>query len=227
MGRKFKADGTVNKFRGNTVLCHLPQQGPGRDLFKRLLDFYKEFPILLFKNKITMLPSSNLHMTMFDCIHEFKRESEGWPKDLPRDPPIEQCNEWMVKTLTETSFDIDLPIRLQVDSSYVEQTSHGGMDTWKVALLPLNSEEEQKIKQLRVGIATALGIPLPTLASYKFHMTIAYINEEFTPEESAQLKALVDKFHQEARVVELGAPEVCCFEDMFYMERFGFLGKRQ
>ncbi|KAG7785168.1 hypothetical protein KL910_004548 [Ogataea haglerorum] len=227
MGRKFNTDGTVNKFSGNTVVCHLPQQGEGREMFKRLLDFYREFPILLFKNKISMLPSSSLHMTIFDCMHEYKRRSDSWPKELPRDLPMEQCTSWMVKKLTEARFEVDLPIRLQVDKSYLEQTSHGGMDTWKISLLPVDEKEEQKIKKLRVGIANALSIPLPSIESYRFHMTIAYINEEFTEEESMQLKRINDEFHQEGHVVELGLPEICRFDDMFYMERLAFLGQKQ
>ncbi|CDK28531.1 unnamed protein product [Kuraishia capsulata CBS 1993] len=224
MGKKFNADGSVRPFAGNTIVCHLPQQGPQRAVFKDVLEFYKAFPGLPYKGKITMLPASTLHVTLFDVLHEFKRDSEYWPKELANDVSMDECNQWMVSKLKEKNIKVDLPIRLLVDSTYTEQTSHGGWDTWKLQLVPLDQDEEVKIRNVRQEIAGALGIPEPK--NTVFHVTVAYINEDLTAEESALLKSYSDKFHHEGRkVLELGCPEVCSFPDMFYMERICFLGE--
>src|SRR3546814_11281869 len=41
VGSKFYADGRVHPFPGNTVICHVPQQGEHSGCFNALLDIYR------------------------------------------------------------------------------------------------------------------------------------------------------------------------------------------
>src|SRR3546814_1123827 len=53
VGSKFYADGRVHPFPGNTVICHVPQQGEHSGCFNALLDIYREAPAHPFVRKIT------------------------------------------------------------------------------------------------------------------------------------------------------------------------------
>src|SRR3546814_7288625 len=91
VGSKFYADGRVHPFPGNTVICHVPQQGEHSGCFNALLDIYREAPAHPFVRKITLLPPSSYHMTIFGGANDKPRERKSWPADLPIDMPIERC----------------------------------------------------------------------------------------------------------------------------------------
>src|SRR3546814_17263670 len=44
VGSKFYADGRVHPFPGNTVICHVPQQGEHSGCFNALVDLHREAP---------------------------------------------------------------------------------------------------------------------------------------------------------------------------------------
>src|SRR3546814_19742624 len=79
VGSKFYADGRVHPFPGNTVICHVPQQGEHSGCFNALLDIYREAPAHPFVRKITLLPPSSYHMAIFGGANDKPREPKHWP----------------------------------------------------------------------------------------------------------------------------------------------------
>src|SRR3546814_10770713 len=49
-----------------------------------LLDIYREAPAHPFVRKITLLPPSSYHMTIFGGANDKPRERKSWPADLPK-----------------------------------------------------------------------------------------------------------------------------------------------
>src|SRR5262245_24986963 len=85
-GRKFTADGRVMGDPGNPLVCHLAQQGAGSACFNALLDIYREAPAHAFMRKVTLLPPSSYHMTVFNGAAD--KERDVWPTAIPADAPI-------------------------------------------------------------------------------------------------------------------------------------------
>lgn len=73
VGSKFDADGRVRPFAGNTVVCHLPQQGEHADAFEAMLDIYREAPSHPFMRKVALLPPSSYHMTVMGGANDTPR----------------------------------------------------------------------------------------------------------------------------------------------------------
>ena len=92
VGVKFGRDGRVIPFPGNTIICHLDQQGDRAACFDALLDIYREAAGVPFMTKVTMLPPSSYHMTVFGAADDFNRRPGDWPNGVPLDMPIKECH---------------------------------------------------------------------------------------------------------------------------------------
>ncbi|MGC1302964.1 MAG: DUF1868 domain-containing protein, partial [Caulobacteraceae bacterium] len=219
VGRKFQPDGRVRPFAGNTIISHLPQQGAGFAAFDQLLDIYRELPIRAFARKVTALPTSSYHMTIFGGANDQGRDREPWPEGVPIDAPIERCNAILAERLAGVRLGCDLPFRMVVDDC--APPPHVSPIT--LHLRPADAGEAAKLKQVRDRIADALKMRAPDHDRYRFHITIAYQIEWFTRAEQAEYEAALlrwrDGLTSAGAVFELGAPEYCVFEDMFAFQR--------
>ena len=92
VGRKFNADGTVMPFAGNTFVGRIPQQGPRFALFDALLDVYREVPTRGFASKLTMLPPSSYHVTLFGGVNDADRNTPNWGVPFAHDTPVDKIN---------------------------------------------------------------------------------------------------------------------------------------
>jgi hypothetical protein len=211
--RKFSAEGKVLPFAGNTILCHVPQQGDGFDRFDRLLTIYRELPDHAFSRKLAILPTSSYHMTVLDGANQDNRRKPSWPTLFPRDASLESCSKALIERLRDFRLHCELPLRMIVD----EGDRASGPLT--LPLRPADEAEEHKLRQLRARLAEALGVQLRQPDSYGFHITIAYRFAEFTPAEEADYRQALSKWKArlaaEIGVLQLRAPEVCTFADMY------------
>jgi len=223
VGRKFFGDGRVKGFAGNTVVCHLPQQGPGSEPFDALLDIYRQLPGSSFGKKMTALPPSSYHMTIFVGANDQERKPGLWPADLPLDLPMAACNERLAELLRSFRLDCALPFKMRVDTAEPAADER----PLTIRLVPLDEAEAAKLARLRDRLSTLLGIRSKGHDTYRYHITLGYLIQWLTPAENADFRSALKSWNDDlARicpVIELGAPEYCTLEDMFAFKRQFFL----
>ena len=223
VGIKFGRDGHVLPFPGNTVICHLPQQGESTACFNALLDIYREAPAHAFMRKVTMLPPSSYHMTVFGAAADSDRRPGLWPSGLPLDAPIAACHRAVAERLQAFKLNCTLPLRLRVDLSDVDE-NHRPL---RLRLLPVDEAENAKLRGLRDRLSAALSIRQEDHDDYGFHITLGYLIRWLSPEEHVTFRNELRRWRNmvaaQCPVIELGAPEFCTFDDMFAFHRQFYL----
>jgi hypothetical protein len=222
-GDKFYADGRVHPFAGNTIICHLAQQGEDAVAFRALLDIYRAAPGMDFMRKITLLPPSSYHMTVFSGANDAQRTTGLWPRTVPLDAPKAECDHRIGAMLRDFALETALPIRMAVDPAEPPADDM----PFKIRLVGADSGEEHKLRWLRDRLSDHLGIRAPTHDAYYFHISLGYLIQPFTPAErtaflarQAAWRAMV---RHAAPVIVLGAPEYCTFRDMFAFDQQFYL----
>lgn len=219
VGRKFYPDGRVHPFRGNTIICHVDQQGPNSAFFEAVLDFYRQFPALPFARKMSSLPPSSYHMTIFGGANDPDRRPGVWPRSLPLDTPIEECTRILGARLRKAGIGNVTPIRMRVDTCPPSPDE----TPLTIRLLPLDQAERLKLAKLRDRLSQVLEIRAESHDSYRYHVTVAYLITKMDTEERRAFREFYAALHTEiARrcpVIEFGQPEYCSLEDMFHFRR--------
>ncbi|MFC5430525.1 DUF1868 domain-containing protein [Paraburkholderia denitrificans] len=218
IGKKFNIDGSVRRFPGNTIICHIPMLTV---LSRGLMTVRDRVRISPFGHKFTFLPPSSYHMTVFDCMLDERRGPGHWPKDLPADASINDGTKFLVERLRTLDLLIDAPFRIRIGSSGI-QTS-----LTSLTLVP-EPESEQRLRALRDAMSERFGITAPDHATYLFHTTVSYPIEELDDETPCYRVLWLDVVAELAERIgtfELGAPEFCTFNDMFAFETHCFIGE--
>jgi hypothetical protein len=220
---KFNASGTVRPFAGNTVLCHLDQQGENATAFHALLDIYREAQAHAFVRRMTLLPPSSYHMTVFGGVNDQGR-SKAWPPDLPIDLSIEECSDIIAERLRASGPYPMEPICMRVDRAAAHKDEEHVL---RIRLLPLDRNEEGKLHELRDRLARVFGFRRADHDCYVFHISLAYLIAAPTAVESADLRDCASRWREmlERRCpqISLGAPEYCTFKDMYAFHRVTYL----
>jgi hypothetical protein len=220
---KFHPDGRPYRFAGNTIVCHLDQQGERSAAFDAFLDIYREVPTLPFARKVGWLPPSSYHTTIFGGANDRPRVKTSWPADLPLDLPMADCNRLLGERLKGLSLDCALPIRLKVDLDQVPDPAK----PLTLLLLPVDAAEDAKLRDLRNRISRVLAIRSPNHDAYRFHVSLGYPLAWFTDAEASAFQTAWRRWTHavaaKSPVIELGAPEYCLFDDMFAFHRQFYL----
>ncbi len=224
VGRKFAADGRVLPFAGNTIICHLPQQGAGSEAFDALLDVYRALPGEPWARKVTALPPSSYHMTIFGTANDKARRYPLWPAGLPLDMPMADCDRILGERLRAFRLGDEAgPYRMRVNM----ESPPAGETPLTVRLLPTDDAVEARLRKLRDRLSDVTGIREPDHDRYRFHITLAYQVAPLTPQEDdawrrslAAWKAMIAR---RAPIITLGNPEYCLLKDMFAFKRQFFL----
>jgi hypothetical protein len=223
VGRKFGADGRVLPFAGNTVICHLPQQGENSGAFDAMLDIYRDVPTHRFARKIALLPPSSYHMTVFGGANDQPRTRSSWPADLPLDMPIADCNRVLTERLKQSDLRVALPIRMRI----VPAQSPENGKALIFLLQPADEGERAKLRRLRDQLGDVFKIHAPNAAEYRFHISLGYPIAWFTAQEMRELQITwarwVNSIDAKSPEIQLGAPEYCIFTDMYAFKRELFL----
>lgn len=224
VGRKFAADGRVLPFAGNTIICHLPQQGEHSDAFDALLDIYRALPGEGWARKMTALPPSSWHMTIFGGANDKERRYPLWPAGLPLDLPMAECDRILGERLRGFSLGADAPpyrMRVNPEAPPASETP------LTMRLLPADGDTETRLRRLRDRLSALLGIRAPDQDSYRFHITLGYQIAALTPQEDAAWRQALARWKAEVTrrvpVITLGAPEYCVLADMFAFKRQFYL----
>jgi hypothetical protein len=208
-GRKFAADGKVQHYPGNTVLCHIPRSTV---VFDELSNAYAALRADFGTGHFTWLPPSSYHMTVFDGVTDAFRRPGDWPQMLSLDAPMTVCNRYVGERLRKLDVGLKLPLRMVIDDP--DPVGISGA----IPLLPIDSVENRRLRDLRDRISSAVGIRHGDHDIYRFHTSFAYYVRELPSDTQEKYRraftATVRQLRKALSVIELGAPEFCVFEDM-------------
>lgn len=222
-GEKFTADGRVAPFAGNTVVCHVPQQGPDAACFEAMLEGYRQAPAEAGLKKVSLLPPSSYHMTVFGGANDKTRSRGDWPTFVPLDASMADCTKAVIERVARLRLGIDLPIRMKVDP---EQGPLVG-DALQIKLLPLDASEAAKLASARATFAAAFDLRTVRPEPYRFHISMGYALEKLTPEDAERAQKVVVEWaklvSERAPYIAFSAPEICEFDDMFHFRRLAYV----
>ncbi|OYY79032.1 MAG: hypothetical protein B7Y43_03950 [Sphingomonas sp. 28-62-20] len=224
VGRKFGVDGRVMPFAGNTIVCHLPQQGEHSESFDALLNIYRAMPAEDWMRKVTATPPSSYHMTIFGGANDKARQYPLWPAGAPLDLPMKLCDQILGERLQRFRLgENGPPYKMHVN---LAEPSVKEMPL-TIRLLPFDPQTEQRLRRLRDALSVVTGIRADDHDRYEFHITLGYQFAPLTePERSAFRLALARwkaMLAMQAPVITLGDPEYCTLDDMFAFKRQFYL----
>ncbi len=213
---KFGPDGSRRPFAGNTIICHLPQQSQVRDIVTALGDALRSSS---FAAKLAILPSDSYHATILGGVNDVDRNQSEWPKDVPIEASITECNHVIGERFAKFTIQEELPIRFRLDkeTTLAPQLASG------LQLAPADPSEKLKLSRLRDRLADEVfRYRSKNHSTFGFHVSLAYQMSGFTFQERREYQNMLQHhlpiIVAAAPVIELGVPEFCTFEDMYRFE---------
>lgn len=225
-GRKFAPSGQVQHWPGCTLICHIPRPGPAFEALCEARDLLRTVGVN--RRKLSWLPEHSYHMTVIDLLNESHRGPLEWPGDwpaaIPQDTPLDIAYRRIGDLLRTTDLGSDKPFRLVLDDVLArEGIRTDGYPRTGVPWVPVDAAELRRLRALRDRVSDAVGIRHRDHDGYRFHTSLAYPIARFTPAEAANYQQLYVTSMQHIRhkipVLELGAPEFCLFESMYFFDR--------
>ena len=214
VGRKFKADGSVSRFGGNTFVGHVQQQGRDYDQFDGLLDIYREFPAHGFASKIALTPPNSYHVTVFGGLNDEDQGTPRWPRALPPGMSVDAVTQQWLRGL-QARPRLAEP-RFEFAYGTAVTMSDGAPH---VPLLPANDATARRLKAVRDALSEFTGIRDKNHDSYQYHLTVGYIHQLLTEPEAQSLRTATDDWvaRLSARSATLVIPafHFCSFRDMY------------
>ncbi|MAS42575.1 MAG: hypothetical protein CML43_05380 [Rhodobacteraceae bacterium] len=210
LGKRFDAEGRALPDGGATVIGHVRAPAAGAAL-GAVHDGLAAAGLSRFW---AWLPASSFHMTQFDLILHNRREPERWPEGLSPDLPAPEADAAITDRLRGFETGEVFPFRMAVRGLYA---APGGLG---VALEGETPAEDARLRAMRHRIAARVGLAhRPGHADYPFHISLAYLTAwpetgALAAETDAALDAAEAALIAALPVVEIGAPEVCVFDDM-------------
>ena len=212
---KFNKYGSPKPFAGNTVISHLPVQCAMRDAMAAL---HNELATSALRPKLGLTSVDSYHMTVFPGANDLDRTIYGWPKYVPLDATMEECNHAVGERMKAVQLKCKLPLRVRVDIP----ATLNYFSACTLRMVPVNPEENAKLRSVRDQLADVFGFRTIDHDQYAFHITMSYQIEKFTLDEQTKYRQILRKYLRnivEAEpILELGEPEFCVFSDMFRFE---------
>ena len=206
---KFDAAGDVLPWHGNTIVSPLPVCSPA---FAAMLDINREVT-RRFRDIVSATPPSSYHMTIFGGADPRHRANQWWPEDLSQDASIDETTRYFLQRLGARRFTYPQPIRMVVD------TSESLPDDPAVFLKPETTEIAETLYKLRAVLSESMGLKVPDIRTFRFHVTFGYRFRPFSPSRTNAWRAALTTWRKEvadkALVIEFPAPTFCVFDDMF------------
>ena len=224
VGRKFAADGSVIPFAGNTIICHLAQQGEHSEAFDGLLDIYRAMPGESWMRKVTATPPSSYHMTVFGGANDKERHYPLWPAGMPLDLPMAQCDRILAERLQRLRIGANAPpyrMRVNLEEPAVQEAP------LTIRLRPADESTADRLRRLRDQLSIVTGIREAVHDTYRFHITLGYLFAALTDQEQLAYRAALTRWKaalaEKVPMITLGAAEYCLLDDMFRFKRQFYL----
>lgn len=221
---KFSSDGVLQRFPGNTIICHLPAESLLQPGLNSVYASLSSHPVL--SKLIHLLPKDSWHMTVLGGIHGDKVTPGKRPPGF-QGRSLEEVTEDFSQKLRQLGLELEKeglapPYKMKI------RGFNGAKFFIGLQVEGATAEEEKRIQLLRDRLADALGLRLPNHDTYGFHITIAYLMRYIEGKNRKMLNALFEKHLPEVQLeFELGALEFCTYENMYAFARLFYLGESQ
>lgn len=218
---KFSPDGVVQRYPGNTTVCHVPADSPLQPGMNALHASLSAHPIL--SKLVHLLPKDSWHMTVFDGLRNKECEPGMWPPGMEKTPLEESTKEYARKLrllgLQLGKEGLAPPYKMRVRGFDPAVVGIG------LEIEGATADEEKRMRRLRDRLADTLGFRAPNHETYGFHISMAYLMRHIDGENRDELNR-VFAAHLPAlrREFALGAVEFCTFENMYHFARLFYLG---
>lgn len=219
VGRKFSSSGCPLPFAGNTFLGHLEQQGEGFKTFDTILNVYRALPETSFFRKMTALPSSSYHITLFTGVNECDRHSGPWPAGISRELALEELNRCFLDKLNLRQPGLSESFDFIVDS---DAPLPGRNDNFFIPLKPADQTTHNRLQKIRDELSEITGIRRDDHCSYQYHITLGYLLETL---DGAEMLEYRDKSMEWREMIEKAGNitirefEFCTLRDMYSFRR--------
>jgi hypothetical protein len=221
---KFSPEGIVQRYPGNTTLCHVPPDSPLLSGMRAVHDALSSHPNL--SKRIHLLPPASWHMTILDGVRERECEPGMWPPGKDKQPLVESTKDFAQRLKQ---------LGLELGKEGLAPPYHMRTRGFDPAVVGIGLEiegatagEEKRMRRLRDRIADTLGFRAPNHERYGFHMSMAYLLRHIDGVEREELnKVFAQHLPAVQQQFELGAVEFCTFENMYAFTRLFYLGERE
>lgn len=219
VGRKFSSSGCPLPFAGNTFLGHLEQQGEGFKTFDTILNVYRALPETSFFRKMTALPSSSYHITLFTGVNECDRHSGPWPAGISRELALEELNRCFLDKLNLRQPGLSESFDFIVDS---DAPLPGRNDNFFIPLKPADQTTHNRLQKIRDELSEITGIRRDDHCSYQYHITLGYLLETLDGAEMLEYRDKNMEWREmiaKAGNITIREFEFCTLRDMYSFRR--------
>ena len=221
---KFSPEGVVQRYAGNTTVCHVPADSPLMPGLRALYATLRSHPII--SKRIHLLPQSSWHMTILDGVREKECEPGMWPPGKEKEP-LEECTKDFSQKLRR--------LGLELEDQGLASPYHVRVMGFDPAVVGIGleiegatPEEEKRLRRLRDRLADTFGFRAPNHEYYRFHISLAYLMRHIDGDERLELNELFANCLPSLQVdFELGPIEFCPFENMYGYPRLFYLGEEE
>lgn len=187
VGKKFNADGSVRRFRGNTIISKIASDMPVFEHVKRLQDMLR----VSAGDCVTLLPEESYHMTVIEGLCEQVRIPQKWTSLLPLNAELAETDR-----VLSQAYGTVPPLGRTVMAMDSVRISGGVV---YIVLKPNTQGDAANLRDFRDAVSEATGIRFPNHDGYGFHITLAYGIKRPDSGQEAALTAFVEQAGQYIR----------------------------
>lgn len=210
-GGKFYPTGQVREWPGNTIICPIEPDTGLHDVLRRVQEAAMVEPVM---RKFTILPTSSLHMTLFEGVDLDHRRPPYWPSTVAPDTSLSILNHWFADRLQGFHTGGGRFV-MKPDPTALSPD----IRDFSLRLLPATPQEEQHLRDVRDQLSALLQIRAPNHSAYRFHITLGYLIEGLSADEARtvhqRFKNWFGQIAAAAPEFVIGPPVFCTFRDMF------------
>lgn len=214
---KFDERGRALPHYGNTLISFMNTED--WPIYTVIEEIQEKMRRTSFSQKLAFLPLDSLHLTILPLLKETDRGTDLWPSYIDESVPFKEADRAVYKRASEVpAFDsVKMKIR--------------GVNITGVHLEPADEESAEMLKGYRDKTVEVTEIKQEDHEEYNFHVTFAYVTNDFSEEEMEEAKAISEKLSKETieRLPEIVVPEPCftVFNDMTkYSTNLSFRGNQ-
>ncbi|WP_405614102.1 DUF1868 domain-containing protein [Streptomyces sp. NBC_00076] len=213
-GKKWDLDGNAQRFRGNTVVCPVPQDSAFFHAETEAMEIMKRSSIT---DQYVCLPHQSMHMTVFDATTQDNVINKQLPAWLADCTDVSEVSQRILARLQESTLTPLGPITMKV-RGFRPFDANFTMD-----LTPADDATFNTLWTARRELSALLDIRPSNFETYQFHSTIGYrlvkpLASDVPPMErlAAKCSAL---FTGDAATVTMQHPAFNLFDDMLAFPR--------
>ena len=221
-GKKFDFDGQALRYRGNSMICHLPQDKPFYQAVVALQERIKKSRV---GDLNIWLPKCSLHVTVFNGTNETmtQRKPGFWPADLPLEASIEDVHAHYLNKLKGFRTGLPSPFRMRVSGFYLPVDKAGVLSSFELTgvtlgVEPADAETKSRLEDMRRRLGELLQTTRNPVKKDDYHISLAYPWKKHSTETAKlgemEIKQWAKELQDAHPVFELAEVEFALFNDM-------------